>query len=229
MLMAVQKPLYHFGRARSLDDIRTRAALYFSGGCPPVPLDSKEGERVMLSNALAMNYGFAFRQATYASLRGIARSVFGASSDLVVDSPHNAIYKEEVDGQEALVHRHNTSRAFPASKMAGHPAFSKTGMPVLVPGTNRTCSYLCVPNDGADKALYSACHGTGSIISDFRDRGLSGLDPEGHTTLRFDYSRPEPEVIAHLDNRGVDEGMRILTENDIVRPVARLRPFAVLN
>ena len=47
--------------------------------------------------------------------------------------------------------------------------------------------------------------------------------------LRFRYPTPEPTFVPHLDSRGVDEGLRILTDHDLVRPVARLRPFAVLN
>jgi tRNA-splicing ligase RtcB len=228
-IMRGQKPLHHLASARTLSELRDRLALYFSGDCPPVPRRSAEGERLMVSNAAAMNYGFAFRLRTYAALREMASDCFGSSSRLVVDSPHNSIYEEEVAGESALVHRHNSVRAYPASKMADHPIFSKTGQPILVPGTNRTCSYLCVGSDGSEQALYSACHGTGSIIDDFASRGLSQPDPEGHTTLRFDYKQPEPRVIQHLDNRGVDEGISILTQNDIARPVARLRPFAVLN
>jgi len=183
----------------------------------------------MVSNAVAMNYGFAFRLKTYSVLRQLAADHFGTSSHMVVDSPHNSIYEEDVDGEVAIVHRHNTSRAYPASRMAGHPIFSETGQPVLVPGTNRTCSYLCVGSSGSKQSLYSACHGTGSIIDDFAARGLSTEDPQGHTTLRFHYNQPDPKVVKHLDNRGVDEGVSILTANDLVKPVARLRPFAVLN
>ena len=51
----------------------------------------------MLANAAAMNYGFAFRMATYASLRRLAAESFGgATGRLVVDSPHNSIYEEPV-------------------------------------------------------------------------------------------------------------------------------------
>src|SRR5438445_751609 len=82
--------------------LRSRLALYFSDGCPPVELDSDEGRRLMLANAAAMNYGFAFRMATYAGLRQIATDVFGGgASQLVVDSPHNSVYMEEVAGQPA--------------------------------------------------------------------------------------------------------------------------------
>lgn len=228
-IMRGQKPLHHLAGARTFSELRDRLALYFANDCPPVQRRSAEGERLMVANAAAMNYGFAFRLRTYAALREMAADCFGSASRLIVDSPHNSIYEEEVAGESALVHRHNSVRAYPASKMPDHPIFSQTGQPILVPGTNRTCSYLCVGSDGSEQALYSACHGTGSIIDDFATRGLSVSDPGGHTTLRFDYQQPEPKVVQHLDNRGVDEGISILTHNDIVKPVARLRPFAVLN
>jgi RNA-splicing ligase RtcB len=228
-VMTLQKPHYQLASTRSLGQLRERLRLYFSGDCPPVPRDSVEGDRLMLANAMAMNYGFAYRQATYATLGALARGAFGASARLVVDSPHNTVYDEHLGGREVVVHRHNTARAYPPSRMRGHPVFSETGQPILLPGTNRTCSYLCVAAEGAHRSLYSACHGTGSLIDSFARRGMSGPDPEGHSTLRFRYNTAEPAVVPHLDRRGVDEGLAILTDHDLVRPVARLRPFAVLN
>jgi RNA-splicing ligase RtcB len=228
-VMAVQKPAYQLASIRSARQLRERMSLYFSGGCPPVLRNSDEGERLMLANAVAMNYGFAYRQATYATLRKLAWRSFGAHMKLIVDSPHNTIYDEEIGGAPAVVHRHNSARAFPASRMRGHRVFASTGMPLLLPGTNRTSSYLCVAAEGAEQSLYSASHGTGSIISDFERRGLSGRDPQGHTTLKFGYKDTSVTVVPHLDDTGVNEGLRILAGNHLVRPVARLRPFAVLN
>jgi tRNA-splicing ligase RtcB (3'-phosphate/5'-hydroxy nucleic acid ligase) len=228
--MAVQKPLFHLTTARSATELRRRLALYFSGGCPPVPLAGREGERLMLGNAAAMNYGFAFRLATYATLRKLAAETFGThASRLIVDSPHNSIYEEHVGGEPALVHRHNACRALPPERLAGHPVFSGTGQPLLLPGTNRTSSYLCVAGPGAAASLHSACHGAGTIIANFEARGLSGPDPTGRTTLRFGYSDAAPREVPQLDDRGVDEALAILTRHQLVRPVARLRPMAVLN
>src|SRR5258707_2913507 len=113
--------------------------------------------------------------------------------------------------------------------MRGHPVFAETGMPLLPPAINRTSSYLCAAAEGAEQALYSACHGTGSIISDFERTGLSSQDPPGHTTLRFGYKDTAAIVVPHLDDNPVNEGLRILVTNKLVRPVARLLPFAVLN
>ena len=55
----------------------------------------------MLANAAAMNYGYAFRMATYAGPASSSpRDAFGgAPGSLVVDSPHNSIYEEEVAGR----------------------------------------------------------------------------------------------------------------------------------
>ena len=225
--MAVQRPLTHLLTPRS--GMKQRLAAYFTEGCPSVPVDGDDGRRALLATRLAMNYGFAYRMATYAELRQMARSAFGAAASLVVDSPHNSIYEEEVDGTHAFVHRHNACRAYPAAQMTDHPFFAKTGQPLLLPGTNRTSSYLCVPDTDARRSLYTACHGTGSIISAFERSGRSGPDPKGRTTARHRYDGTAPAEVPHLDDRGVDEALGILTGHGLVRPVARMRPFAVLS
>lgn len=228
--MALQKPLYHFGRARSLGELSRRRALYFAGGCPPVDRDEAEGERLLLANRMAMNYGFAFRLTAYANLRATAEAAFGhVAPRLVVDSPHNSVYEERVGGRDAVVHRHNSCRIYAPGQLQGHPAFAATGQPLLLPGTNRTCSYVCVPGEHPERSLNSACHGAGTTIKQMVAAGLSGPDPRGRRTARFGYAREAPVQVEQLDDRGVDEALRILVDNEIVRPVARLRPFAVLN
>jgi len=67
------------------------------------------------------------------------------------------------------------------------------------------------------------------MIDDQVTRGLSGSDPHGRVTLRYDYSGAGPIEVPQFDDRGVHEALRILAGQDIARPVARLRPFAVLN
>jgi tRNA-splicing ligase RtcB (3'-phosphate/5'-hydroxy nucleic acid ligase) len=226
--MAVQKPLSHLVTARSRAQLSSRLAAYFTDGCPSIPVTGDDGRRALLATRLSMNYGFAYRMATYAALRAIARSAFGATTRLLVDSPHNSVYEEEVGGVPAFVHRHNACRAYPAELMAGHPAFAKTGQPLLLPGTNRTSSYLCVPGTDAHRSLYTACHGSGSIISAFERSGRSADDPRGRSTARYGYQGAAPAEVPHLDDKGVNEALGILTGHGLVRPIARMRPFAVL-
>lgn len=226
--MAMVKPLAHL-RPRSLSHARARYDAYFRAGCPSIPIEGDEGRRVMLAQRLSMNYGFAYRMATYAVLRQFAQEALGAVMNLVVDSPHNSVYEEMVDGAPAFVHRHNAARAWTPELMAGHPAFASTGQPLLVPGTNRTSSFLCVPAPEAHRSLYSACHGTGSVIKEFERDGRSGVDAHHRQTLTYGYSDAAPTAVNQLDDRGVDAALAILTTNGLVRPVARLRPFAVLS
>lgn len=224
------KPWFHLRSARNYRELRERLSLYFTDGCPPVELASDEGQRLMLANAAAMNYGFAFRVATYASLRRLATEAFGgADGRLVVDSPHNSIYEEPVGGATAVVHRHNSCRAYPAALMPAGSTFSVTGQAVLLPGTHRTSSYLAVAGEQAHRSLHSACHGAGTVVSDHVRRGLSGADPQGRATRRFRYSDDAPTEAPHFDDRGVDAALDVLVRNGLVRPVARMRPLAVLH
>ncbi len=228
--MAVQKPLYHLGSARSMAQLRERMRLFFTQGCPPVELDSVDGQRLMLANAAAMNYGYAFRMATYAALQTLAVRMFGGEPGrLIVDSPHNSVYEEQVGGQRAVVHRHNSCRAYPADRMPAGTTFATTGQAVLLPGTHRTSSYLAVAAESSADSLHSACHGAGTVIDQFECSGASKPDPLGRSTLRFRYSDAAPTRAAHLDDKGVNAAMSVLTQHRIVRPVARMRPMAVLH
>ena len=227
--MAVQKPLYHLGSARSWAQLRRRYRTYFGDAWAPVELASDEGARLMLANAAAMNYGYAFRLATYEVLADYARTFLGAgSSRLVVDSPHNSIAMEDLDGEPAVVHRHNSCRAYPADRMPAGSTFARTGQAVLVPGTHRTSSFLAVAGERSQDSLHSACHGAGTVVSQFESSGRSEQDHLGRSTLRFRYDAP-PSRVAHLDDAGVDAAMSVLAEHRLVRPIARLRPFAVLH
>ena len=227
---AVLKPWFHLRSPGSLAQLRERLSLYFTDGCTPLELDHPEGRRLMLANAAAMNYGFAFRMSTYSSLRRLAAQSFGgAASRLVVDSPHNSIYEEPVAGGTGVVHRHNACRAYPAELMPPGSTFAETGQAVLLPGTHQTSSYLAVAGDRAADSLYSACHGAGTVVSDLVRRGLSAEDPQGRHTRRYRYDDAAPTVAAHYDDNGVNAALDVLVRNGLVRPVARMRPLAVLH
>jgi tRNA-splicing ligase RtcB (3'-phosphate/5'-hydroxy nucleic acid ligase) len=224
------KPWFHLRSARSYAQLRERLSLYFTDGCSPVEIATPEGQRLMLANAAAMNYGFAFRVSTYASLRRLAAETFGgATGRLVVDSPHNSIYEEPVDGAKAVVHRHNSCRAYPAELMPAGTTFAETGQAVLLPGTHRTSSYLAVAGPSSQRSLHSACHGAGTVVSDHVRRGLSVADPEGRTTRRYRYTDQAPTDAAHYDDNGVNAALDVLVRNGLVTPVARMRPLAVLH
>jgi hypothetical protein len=69
----------------------------------------------------------------------------------------------------------------------------------------------------------------GTTVKDFAAAGLSQADPRGRVTLKYGYSGKAPTDVEQLDDRAIDDTLAVLRDEDVVRPVARLRPFAVLN
>ncbi|MFZ5915365.1 MAG: RtcB family protein [Chloroflexota bacterium] len=192
----------------------------------PMPADSEEGQRTLLALAAAGNYAYANRLAVLAALRDALCAVWGKSSpapSLLWDTPHNGIRRETIEGNELWLHRHNTARALPPSQMPADSPFARTGQPVLLPGTDRTSSYLCVAGEGTGRTLYSVDHGAGRSALQL-GRPLE----KGAATRRYTYERGPIEVRPHLSDEGIDEVLGVLQAHDIARPVVRLRPLAVL-
>lgn len=206
-------------------DLRQRAHLYFRNLQHAVDIDSTEGRRLWMSYCTAMNYGFAYRIASYQVIRESLTASWGAPvpTRLVYDSPHNAIYREQVDGLPALVHRHNAARALGPGRLADHPL----GQPILVPGTNRTSSYLCVGAPGSRASLDSACHGAGTLVDAAVRAGTDGTAPD-RVTRRYDYASATVREVPHVGDAGVALAVDILRDEGILRPVARFTPVAGL-
>ena len=133
----------------------------------------------MLANAAAMNYGFAFRLATYAGLRRSPGERSAAARAGWSSTPRTTrSTRRRSTARPAVVHRHNSCRAYPAERMpAGTHVRATTGQAVLLPGTNRTSSYLAVAGAGAHRSLHSACHGAGTVVAEYAASGRSGPHP----------------------------------------------------
>jgi len=191
-----------------------------------IPVDSEEGRRTLLALQAAGNYAYANRLAVLAVLRDAMRAVWGENNvppALLWDAPHNSIRKEVIGGQTLWVHRHNAVRVVPPSQTPGNSPFVHTGQPVLLPGMDRTSSYLCVAGEGAARTLHSVDHGAGRSALQL-GRPLSN----GAATRLYTYERGLTTIRPHLSDDGLEEVLAVLQAHDIARPVARLRPLAVL-
>jgi len=194
----------------------------------PIPADSEEGQRALLALQAAANYAYANRIAVLAALREGMQAAWGihcAPPALLWDAPHNGIRREllEPDGQALWVHRHNAARVAPPAALPADSPYRGIGQPVLMPGTERIASYLCVGGAGAVASLYSANHGAGRLAM------LMGKPlPDAATTRVYGYDGQPPVERPHLSAEGVTAAVAVLAAADLARPVARLRPVAVL-
>jgi tRNA-splicing ligase RtcB len=132
------------------------------------------------------------------------------------------------------VHRKGATRAFGP----GHPdlpePYRAIGQPVLVPGSMGTASWVLVAlPTAADRSFGSTCHGAGRAMSRTqakrRQRGADlarDLEARGIALAPANLGLLSEE--APYAYKDVDEVVRACEGAGLSRPVARLRPVAVV-
>jgi tRNA-splicing ligase RtcB len=198
--------------------------------------DTGLGRRFVLGLAAASHAGFTNRAAVTQILRRTVRTVLSDSSlplPLVYDCGHETIQREKHNGHWLWVHRHGASSARPPSVLVHDPVLAALGQPVPIPGSMGANSYVAVAQAGVAETFHSVAHGAGRVIEKVR------------AAEQFDAQTVEDEVSMHgvrlyrygVDNiagqapmsfKNVDSVMEAMTALNLIRPVVRLRPLAVL-
>ncbi len=197
-------------------------------------------------DALHNAANFAYANRLFLAVMAVAgmRRVFGdrVGADLLYDAPHNFIWRDEVDGEQVVLHRKGATPARGFEAMAGTP-FEYHGEPVLVPGSMGASSFVMVGQGNAE-SMASASHGAGRVLS--RGQAMRGFDDEFRDFLaRFrvvtptDLRRPDlrqrPDILAKkleeikqeapFAYKGIGPVVSTLTAAGIARPVAELTPL----
>jgi tRNA-splicing ligase RtcB len=204
------------------------------------PIFSKEGKEYFDAMSAAGNFAFANRSALTQRLRNTLREEIGIDSNLEViyDVSHNIakIEDHKVHGVscKCCVHRKGATRALGGDHPELASRFSGIGQPVLVPGDMGTASWILAgPKSGGNDAFSSSCHGAGRRLS--RTAAREQIDSEKlreqleaaginvHTKTPNVLSEEAPNAY-----KNVDEVIRLTHEARLARPVARMKPFAVI-
>ncbi|WP_246173471.1 RtcB family protein [Limnoglobus roseus] len=195
----------------------------------------------------AANFAYANRMFLAVMAAAGMRQVFGdhVGYDLVYDAPHNFMWKEQIDGEEAILHRKGATPARGFDAMAGTP-FAYHGEPVLVPGSMGASSFVMV-GQGNNESMASASHGAGRMLS--RGESMRGFDDEFRkfmeqfrvvtpTDLRRADVRQRPDILnkkleqikqeAPFAYKGIGPVVNTLTEAGIARPVVELVPLMTI-
>jgi tRNA-splicing ligase RtcB len=158
----------------------------------------------------------------------------GIKAELVYDVAHN-IAKEEtykIDGkkEKLLVHRKGATRAFSAGNKILPEKYISTGQPVVIPGSMGTCSYVLIGDKAEGKSLGSVSHGAGRSMS--RSAAKKQFDVKG---VIKDLGKINVSVLsatnasiveeAPLAYKDVNEVVDVLEQNELAKPVARMKPM----
>lgn len=204
-------------------------------GLACAPIESPEGRAYYAAMACAVNFAFANRQIIMHEVRRAFADAWGPAVredlGLVYDVAHNIAKWEQHSGRRMLVHRKGATRALPA----GHPVnpgyYRASGHPVLIPGSMGTASYVLVGTEKAAASYYSANHGAGRVLS--RRAAARSITREQFKESMGDVlykARSYRHLVDEAPSayKDIDEVVDTLAAIGMTRPVARLRPLAVI-
>lgn len=222
--LAMKLPLHYTGRHSTSAAQRYRA--YFSAErFKGYPLESEIGQDLYRVIRLGCNFGFAYQIGCYkAVIDGINETArqFGLpdpNARMHYSVSHNHIFPERFDGQDVLVGRHNSVRAY-------------AGQPALLSGNYNVDSCLGIGLDGGDEYLRSYDHGVGALLA--RAEKAGELPNINGTSTGFKFKRGQANGLASSIDRPlrsreiVEQVMHALEDQHIVRPVGYLRPLGTL-
>jgi tRNA-splicing ligase RtcB len=201
-----------------------------------LPADSDLGRRYVAALAAAAHAGFANRAILTAILRTNVRAVLGdptLAMPLLYDCAHESIQREEHGGHAVWVHRHGASHAVPPGALADDPVLAETGQPVPIPGSMGADSYIAVAASGVAETFHSVAHGAGRTIekvhaaAQFNQAQVErDLDRSGIRLYRYGADNIAGQAPASF--KDVGRVVEAMTAFNLIRPVVRLRPVAVL-
>jgi tRNA-splicing ligase RtcB len=187
------------------------------GSIPGIRGDTEAGLACASDIDWALQFARANRDQLLRRAAMVVAEVVGAEADnrAHIDIHHNFVQREEHFGRTLLIHRKGAIAA-------------PRGQRALIPGSMATASYI-VEGLGETLSFASASHGAGRVMT--RKEARQRIRPERfrHTMRRvvFDQTRAtslvEEGPEAYRDIRDVLED-----EQDLVQPVIRLEPIAVL-
>jgi len=192
--------------------------------CAPIP--SPEGRNYLGAMKAAANFAMANRQKITDDVRNIFIRFFpGRILHTVYDVSHNLAHIEThmVSGKarKLCVHRKGATRAF-------------NGLPVLIPGSMGTSSYVLRGTEGAEKETFaSACHGAGRLLS----RKEASNRTDGRELVKELSSKGIAVMADSLRTLGeempgaykdVSAVVEVVHSAGLAMKTARLRPLAVM-
>jgi tRNA-splicing ligase RtcB len=205
--------------------------------------ESDMGKRYLGAMNAAANFAFVNRMLMAQLVRKCTSELYGPGIHLpsVYDVPHNIAKFESHGSSRYCVHRKGATRAFSPERMAD-PLYSKTGQPVLIPGSMGTASYFLSGVPSGKESLFSVNHGAGRLMSRSKAAGRYRKGKKIREAAISDHEFTDSMKGVYLvceDRRSIkeeapgaykdiDEVIAVVTGAGLAKAVARMRPLAVL-
>jgi tRNA-splicing ligase RtcB len=201
-----------------------------------LPADSDLGQRLVCGIVATCHASFVNRAVTTAILRRTMHQVLGDRSlrlPLIYDCNHETILRERHGNEWLWVHRHGASSARPPGVLTHDPVLAAIGQPVPIPGSMGSDSYVAVTQPGVAESFHSVAHGAGRLLEKVQaNDAFNPAEVEGDVRSRgirlYRYFSDNISGQAPGAFKNVHRVVEAMAAFDLIRPVVRLRPLAVL-
>ena len=207
-----------------------------------IKTETRDGQNYISAMHAAANFGFINRYMMTLITRQCFNDIFGHTEiKLIYDITHNIAKLENHQNKQLWIHRKGATRAFGPERMKNTP-FTRTGQPVITPGSMGTASFLLAATDNSEQSLCSVNHGAGRILSRSaatgkRKRGKIITQPaitddqfkrsmKGIKLITANQSKIKEEAPDAYKN--IDHVVEIIAGCKWAIPVAKMRPLVVL-
>jgi tRNA-splicing ligase RtcB len=195
---------------------------------------SLEGRMFWRAYRAAANFGFANRTIITHNIEKSMKRVLGrdVETELLYDTPHISIERENHFGEDIWLHRNGSVRANGREKMKDHPIFGLTGEPIFIPSSMTTPAYIGAGTNGNESTFFSAPHGTGRRKESEPDipKDKKELLKRVESMNVKLYNAASKGVILQDSAyyKDVEEVITGMTDNNTIKVVAKMEPVAVL-
>jgi tRNA-splicing ligase RtcB (3'-phosphate/5'-hydroxy nucleic acid ligase) len=218
-----RKLLFHFGDL-NLTRFSKRWSLFFGRNFKGIPADSIEGKRYMAAFKMAMNYSFVNRAIISSFIQEALKQSLkrDISVQLLSDTTHERIDREEFDKKEYWVHRNG------ATKVSYDPQEI-----MLIPAFMGGPSFLCMSDNAVSQTRYSVNHGVGRLFDKQESREKFNTE-EIYNVLKSKeirlYKLGNEDIREQAPGafKDIDKVMQSLKTHKLVNPVATTVPLAIL-
>lgn len=224
----------HVGAA-DLGLVANKQFISRDGSSEAFEFDSDEGIRYKNSNIVAERFGYANR---FKVVEGVKKSLEYATGvptkvKLISDAPHDMVEPIEYQGEALQLHRKGAVRAMPAKVFHdGHP-YSVHGKPFLFPSYPGGDSFIMINPEGNEESFFTCSHGAGRNFSmeDAKDKFdeselMDFVESKNVRIFSFGKGYLSSQVPSAF--KPIDRVMDTLTRMNLARPVARVRPLALI-
>lgn len=196
--------------------------------------ESLEGRMFIKAHRASANFGFANRTIITDQLDKALERVLGRQVmlNMLYDSPHISIEKENHFGKNVWVHRNGSVRANGPARMQHHPIFKEIGEPIFIPSSMTTPAYLGVGMDQNESTFFSAGHGTGRRRESETDKPKNRKEffekVESKNVKLYNAKSKGAVLQDSAYYKNVEEIIDGMAENKMINVVAKMEPVAVL-